>query len=294
MTKKNAQKCPKGNTELLGKNKPSGRDRWFPSFTSYLEEEPFFDDNHMKYLGYGAETCPKTGRKHWQGCVYFYDKVSIKMAQKLLHIGNSHMENIMITSTENCVEYCKKEGNHKEFGEMPKQGKRNDLEVLRTEIVEGRTVDNIIMEHPMIYHQYGRTIEKIADIVLRKKYRTEMTKGIWYWGKTGVGKSKKVFENYTPETHYVVPNDNGWWDAYRQQDTVIINDFRGHIPYGTLLEMVDRNAYSVNRRGKEPIPFISKLVLITSSLHPSLVYRNRQEEDSLEQLNRRFDIIELT
>lgn len=289
MEKKKAQKCPKGNTE------PLGRVRWFPNFTSFLETEPVFNDKYMKYLCFGEEVCPKTQRKHWQGCVYFFNKVSIKTAQKYLCIGNSHMESFQKSDNEeDAVEYCKKDGNFKEYGIFPQQGKRNDLDILKNDIMEGNcTAEDIMLENPIIYHQYGRTLDKIEDIALRRKFRTEMTEGIWYYGRTGVGKSHITFEGFNPDTHYNVPNDKGWWDGYRQQEVVILNDFRGDIAYNELLQLVDKFPYNVRRRGREPMPFTSKKVIITSSLHPSEVYKNRNEKDSIEQLYRRFRVVEL-
>lgn len=290
---KNAQKCPEGNTKTSG-HIPQ-RVRWYPSFTSFCETEPVWNEDKMKYLCFGVEICPTTGKQHYQGCVYFYEKISIKQAQKLLGIGKSHMENKMYTTYDDCIEYCKKDGISKEFGSMPTQGKRNDLDTVKDDIVSGKTnVNSIVLENPIMYHQYGRTLEKIEDVVLSKKWRTEMTKGIWYWGSTGVGKSHKAFENYHPDTHYNMPKENnGWWDNYKGQETVIINEFRGHIKYDELLELVDKFPKEVPRRGRPPAPFLSKLVIVTSSLPPAEVYCNRNDKDSLEQLYRRFEVIEL-
>lgn len=287
---KNAQKCPGGNTD----HPDLGRYRMWPSFTSYLETNPAWDPSKMKYLIYGNEVCPTTGRKHFQGFVYFKDKVSMKNAQKLLAIGNSHIESKLKDTQTSAIEYCKKEKNFMEFGEIPSQGKRSDLIALKDSIVTGGiTVDQICLEDPIAYHQYGRTLHKLEDITLRKKFRTEMTKGTWYWGATGVGKSHKAFENYDQSRMYLYRDDNGWWEGYTGQEIVIINDFRGAIPYNELLQIVDKWPYFVKRRGREPCPFISKHVIITSSLPPALVYPNRCERDNIEQLLRRFEVEEL-
>ncbi len=182
----------------------------------------------------------------------------------------------------------------KEFGERIEQGKRNDLNVIRDEILAGKTVDEITMENPMLYHQYGRTLSKIEDIAMRKKYRSEMTTCEWLYGETGTGKSHKAFNGYTPESHYVVNlGDKGWWEGYTQQDTVIINDFRGEIPYNQLLQMIDKWAYSVPRRCREPMPFTSKHIIITSSLEPKKIYKNREAEDDIKQLMRRIKLTKL-
>ena len=282
----------KNGAEVVGGNTiPRLRWRFFPSFTSFLETEPAWDEKKMKYLIYGAEICPKTGKSHWQGAVYFKNEISLKSAQKLLNIGKSHIETFTKTTTSEAINYCRKDGKFKEFGEEPEQGKRKDLKIIRDEILAGRSVESIGMENPIIYHMYGRTLNWIEDNVMRDKHRTEMTKGIWYWGKSGTGKTHKACEGFTPKTHYMFNNDNGWWDDYKQQDTVIINEFRGSMPYCELLELVDKFPKKVRRRGREPLPFISKLIIVTSVLKPEEVYHNLSERDSLEQLYRRFEVI---
>lgn len=57
--------------------------------------------------------------------------------------------------------------------------------------------------------------------------------------------------------------------------------------------MIDKWPHTVRRRGKEPMPFTSELVLISSSLHPRKIYKNRDVEDSMDQLLRRIEIIEM-
>lgn len=74
------------------------------------------------------------------------------------------------------------------------------------------------------------------------------------------------------------------------QETVIINEFRGGILFSELLELVDKWPKQVRRRNREPLPFISKNVIITSALHPKDVYHNISENDSFAQLERRFEI----
>lgn len=298
--KKNAQKCPGGNTRTPGQN----RFHAF-CFTSFLETEPFYDENRCKYLLFAPEICPDTGRHHWQGYAYFYDKISLKTCQRILKCPNVNMRAALADDVQYQKDYIigpyNKDGKnkpynpeHKIFGCEPNQGKRSDLIELKDKILKGElSCDDIITNMPEYYHQYGRTLDKLEDLKMSKIYRTEMTKGIWYYGPTGVGKSHIAFTGFTPETHYVVPNDNGWWDNYKQQDIVIINDFRGWINYNEMLQLVDKWPHCVKRRGRPPLPFTSKVVIITSSLHPEDIYHNRNNEDSIEQLLRRFEVVHL-
>ena len=97
-------------------------------------------------------------------------------------------------------------------------------------------------------------------------------------------------ERYHPDTHYVWKDDKGWQDGYSGQETVIVNDFRGSIPYGELLNLVDKWPHFVPRRGREPAPFLAKKFIVTSSLTPEQVYHNLAASDSLDQLSRRFKV----
>lgn len=241
-----------------------------------------------KYLIIGKEV-GQQGTPHLQGYIEFNSGKQLKVLKKHL-CERIHWEPRKGTKVQ-ALEYCKKDKNFTEFGTPSSQGKRTDLLALRDEINNGRTVQDIRWNDPLTYHQYGRTLEALENDVNKKKWRKKMTKGIWYWGPTGSGKSYRAFQNYTPETHYNVPNDHGWWDNYCGQETVILNDFRGEIPYNKLLDLCDEWPCEINRRNRPPLPFTSSIIIVTSSLHPSMVYNRRAAEDSLEQLFRRFTII---
>lgn len=244
----------------------------------------------VKYMIIGFETCPTTGTPHIQGYVDFVNPRTITGIRRIIPQISWRKR---LGTWSQATEYCKKDGNFFEWGEPNKQGQRADLTILKENIAAGTKVDDIVMNDPVAYHQYGRTLNKIEDLAMRKRFRTEMTTGTWYWGRTGVGKSHRAFEGYSPETHYVFPNDNGWWDGYVQQPTVIFNDFRGELPYNELLQLIDKWPHTVRRRNREPIPFISRHVIITSSIPPEEVYWRTNERDQIQQLLRRLTVIEV-
>lgn len=252
------------------------------------------EKNDIRYIAYSNEICPTTNRPHHQGFIYFFGKKeSFKKIGKML--GKSHVE-ICKGNLEQNEKYCSKVGTLIELGDRPAQGERKDLTQLKDEVLNGTiTAEQIMCNNPTIYHQYGRTIDKLEDVALRQKYRTWMTAGYWFYGETGYGKSEHIFTDFNPSTHYVYPNDNGWWDGYRGQEIVLFDDFRGNtIEYAELLKLCDRYPKTVKRRNREPVPFLAKKIYITSSLHPSCIYTNLHKDDKLEQLYRRFNIIEHT
>lgn len=250
------------------------------------------DINRLKNCGYSFITFGKeigeNGTPHLQGYIEFKSSKRFSTLKKFL--PRAHIESAKASSEDN-ISYCGKDGDIFTDGTPKKQGCRTDLNKIKDEIINGKKLDDITMEEPTIFHQYGRTLSKIEDLVMRRKFRTEMTTCDWLYGPTGTGKSHAAFKDFTPDTHYVWKSDNGWQDGYAQQPTVLINDFRGEIPYNELLQMIDKWPYYVKRRGREPMPFTSKHIIITSSLPPDAIYHRRLEEDSLEQLNRRINLV---
>lgn len=247
------------------------------------------------YIG-GLELTPKTNKEHKHVLMYSHNSKerNIKSFNWLAKHINADTRPWVKDAKGSELEiesYSTKDDPGYAVGDKPTQGMRSDLNLIKDAILKGKTVDEITIESPNIFHQYGRTLSKIEDIALRKKFRTEMTTCTWIHGSTGVGKSHEVFQDYHPDTHYLYPRDNGWWDGYKGQETVIINEFRGEIQYSELLDLIDKWPKTVRRRGREPVPFLAKHIWITSSLPPEEVYFNLAEKDSLEQLKRRCNVV---
>lgn len=264
---------------------------------------------YYKYIVFGEEV-GENGTPHLQGYVEFPNSRTLDVLKKFN--PRIHWEKRLGTASR-ASDYCKKgEQTHQEWvdfgvkgptygqnakvfeaGTISKAGHRTDLEDLAHGLQEGTTtVDEIALDNPYAFHEFGRTLSKVEDLMMRKKFRTWMTICIWYHGPTGTGKSERAFEGFNPETHYVFPNDNGWWDGYAGQEVVIINDFRGDlIKYNELLQLVDKYPMTVKRRCREPMPFLAKKVIITSSLPPEEVFKWRHENDSIAQLLRRCTVV---
>ena len=268
-----------------------------------------FDDGYEKcrefrrfydcsYFVMGKEICPDTGKHHIDG--YYEYATARKWStennkfKKMFGKGYGNLQLARGSAGENFNYTSKEDRDVEEYGTAVANGESLTMSNLRDQVVSGDiTVDEIVMLHSDIFHQYGRTLSKIEDLCMRKLFRTKMTKCIWYYGKTATGKSHMAFNNFHPDTHYVWKNDKSWQDGYTQQETVIINDFRGEISYNEFLQLIDKWPFYVSRRGREPMPFTSKLVVVTSSLSPEEIYNRRVEEDSIAQLKRRVKIVEV-
>lgn len=263
-----------------------------------LNTKEWFEKNktQVRFVAYGEEVCPTSGRKHHQCFVYFHNLRS--SSNKNLGVigaefGSTHCYvKPMCGSFQQNEAYCAKEGSYTKLGDEPKQGFRGDLKESVDAILNGTIdADDIAVNDPTMYHQYGRTLRDVEAIALRRRWRTEQTLGVWMYGPTGVGKSHRQFEGYDPKTHYIKNLNEDWWDGYKGQEVVIFSEFRGQVRFGELLDLMDKWPKSVKWRGREPVPFLAKKIIITSSKHPSELYANC--DDSLSQLYRRCEIIKI-
>lgn len=78
------------------------------------------------------------GTKHLQGYLYYDNARSFASVKKL--IPKAHIEAAKGSPAQN-KEYCTKEGDFFELGDMPTQGKRTDLNEIKKKIEEGTTVE---------------------------------------------------------------------------------------------------------------------------------------------------------
>lgn len=89
------------------------------------------------------------------------------------------------------------------------------------------------------------------------------------YGPTGTGKSRWAFETY-PDAFWA--HDGKWFDGYDAQETVIFDEFGGHVmPYSNLLKIADRYPLSVEKKAGT-VNFVARRVVFLSNYHPSTWY----------------------
>lgn len=84
-------------------------------------------------------------------------------------------------------------------------------------------------------------------------------------------------------------NGSIWFDGYQGEDIVLIDDFYGWLPWTFLLKLLDRYPLRVQTKFGV-VPFRSKIVYITSNVHPDKWY-SYGENMVYEALRRRIDTI---
>ena len=266
---------------------------WCFVINNYTEKEVQIVENIICNRIVAGREVGKKGTPHIQGAITFKNCHRKNAVRKML--GNrAHVEKMRGKWEDQ--QYCQKDGDIIRVENNTRKGERTDITKLKKIIDDGGSIKECAEENFAATARIYKFLERYQDLNIEKTTRTWMTEGIWIYGKTGVGKSHEAFKDYDHKTHYVHQvDDKGWWDRYNGQEIVILNDFRGEIPYATLLNLIDKWPYFVPRRGRATMPFLAKKIIITSSLHPEDIYtRQVLKEDSLTQLLRRIDIKCLT
>ena len=125
----------------------------------------------------------------------FEEKVTVRQIKRILHDPSTHVEQRYGTAKE-AIEYCKKDGNFMEFGRPKKHGERNDLSDVYESLKVGRSLQDIIEEHPGTYIRYLRGIERVQDFFRRKQQKLEdrvQPTVIVFTGRSGIRESHHCY-----------------------------------------------------------------------------------------------------
>lgn len=257
------------------------------SFTLFDYKDESLDDlknfSKLQYLYAGIETCPETKRLHLQGFFQLTKEVSFSSIKSLL--PTAHIEPSFGSDADN-LSYCAKEGQlFCEYGVRKSQGRRNDIRSAVQMLEEGCSMKQTARENPVVYVKYHRGLEKYKALLVEP--RTQPPNVQVFYGPTGSGKSRSARE-LLPNAYVWGPEQGKWFDGYEGQPEVIFEEFRGQLPFGMMLRLLDRYDCRVETKGST-IQFVATSIVITSPVHPRDWYQMfEHSEDKVEQLLRRI------
>jgi len=248
--------------------------------------------NGCKYLIIGKEV-GEQGTRHLQGYMYLENPRFGNVLRQACG-GVGHWSAAKGTAAQNQT-YCSKDGDFLEYGELPKQGKRNDLaNLVKRVCTEGATMQTLIDggEHDVLatYCRNEKSITKLAGMVAGKRDASITPTVHWIWGQTGTGKSRWAYENF-PDAYRVSTDGNGWWCGYAGEKVVVMDDYRANaFSYSMLLKILDRYPLKVKAKGTHH-ELLATHFVITSNKRPEAVYDKPGE--AINQLMRRITKVEL-
>jgi hypothetical protein len=255
------------------------------------------------YWVYGKEVGAQ-GTPHLQCYVEFKDQVTWKQAQE--GFSNGHMEARKGTAIE-AAGYCKKGSEEsggsydyffdtpsdtwdgEELGELSHQGKRTDIDQFVDQLETGASIRTVALAQPSIYVKFHKGFHALRNMMLAPRSLDKNPEVVWLHGPTGYGKTRDAFTKYWPDEPYYVwrPSNGGWWDGYDGESKIIMDEFRGQMPWADLLGLLDRNEYRAPVKGGFLHIQADKFV-ITSPYAPEDAYKASDRMDRVAQLIRRI------
>lgn len=145
---------------------------------------------------------------------------------------------------------------------------------------------DVLMQNPGFYLMNGKKVEEFrSQVKQRQNLIDSEVQHEWYYGKTGTGKSRKARE----ENPGLYPKMcNRWWDHYKGQDVVLIEDFdKEHSGLCHHLKIWgDRYPFLAEHKGGAT-QIRPKKIIVTSNYSPEEIWEN---EKDLEPIKRRFKL----
>lgn len=116
-------------------------------------------------------------------------------------------------------------------------------------------------------------------------------RAIVYWGGTQLGKSRRAWHEAGYSSYAKDPRTK-WWDGYRGEKHVIVDEFRGTIDISHILRWLDRYPVRVEVKGST-IPLLATTFWFTSNIAPDKWYPDL-DLDTFRALERRLEIVHFT
>jgi len=275
-----------------------------PTALAKIAFKAFATSEKVKY-SIAAFEIGESGTPHIQA--YFQLKAKMNFNTFKSHVPGAHIESAKGTGPRN-KEYCSKGRQpHTEWealgisgpnygkdvniffehGEMKTQGERTDLAEIAQMTIDGASIQDIAMLQPETFIKFHKGILAHRAAVAQPRSTDTAKEVIVHIGSTGTGKTKTAFEEH-PDAHIQGNECGKWFDGYDQHKVVILEEFRGQLPFGYLLRLTDRYPMKVEFKGGMT-EFIADKIIITAPEHPGLWYAKLEQRDGkMAQFKRRI------
>lgn len=241
--------------------------------------------HQCRYIIWGYETAPTTGTPHLQGYIEL-DTAKTESALKKC-LGNRFYVAVANGNGKQNFIYSTKETKYEEYGVIKRQGKRTDIVRIREGLRNGDRFSEILST--VTSFQGIRILEKLSTY--QPTSRKFIPKRVeWFYGPSGVGKTRRAYEEVGDNDFWVSSDKLEWFDGYAGQEYVIFDDFRGSsCVFSMLLRLLDGYEFRVPIKGGF-VTWRPLCIFITSCQSPHEAYA--LEQNRIDQLLRRITLVD--
>lgn len=197
-------------------------------------------------------------------------------------------------SPKDVSRYCAKNGDfiaNFPVNEPPKNSRRE----LGKKILAATDLAKLVEDEPELILSFKRIVENVNLFKLYKEkpVETEDVRGVWIWGKAGIGKSHAVRKACGADLY--LKSANKWWDGYQGQRNVLWDDLEKDCNkwcHHYLKVWADKYAVIAEVKGGT-IPLQHTRFIVTSNYHPATLWPDTEDLALHESVVRRFIIYEM-
>lgn len=259
-----------------------------------------YPENHLEILDelpkwtyriIGYEHAPTTGTPHLQMYYEFANRVRFTTLRKFNWLSNIESRNGTAIQASGYCKDTEKEGPTErwvEEGELsvPEPGKRTDIKNCTDLISAGGSVSQLAQQFPIEYVKYHRGFTNLRytlDCLIPKRVPHVTV----YWGDTGTGKSRIIYDAYSDPNDVYFTSNNKWYQGWNGLSDIVFEEYAGGITLNNFLRLLDRYPVQVETKGGM-LNFNPEKIYITSHFHPSQWYP--EQADRYPELERRIHV----
>lgn len=262
--------------------------------SEYSKEEVQEKLSNYIYVGQLEKGSGETEYRHWQ--IYIENESQIRFSTLRSKFPKGHFEK-RVSTKEACFSYVTKEdtslGVQISNGEMnlrvKKPGRAEQFDRYRTLILTGtKTVAQLVLEDS------GALAHHKSLQILEYEYRKKLYKGRirdievhYIFGKTGVGKTRLVYDLYQNryEDLYVVSDYSNPFDLYDNEDCLVLDEFAGQLEVEAMLKILDRYPTELRARYQNRQANFTKVYILSNveldDCYSASRLRNSRQWDAL-------------
>lgn len=204
---------------------------------------------YIGQLEQGEQINEDTGKHylHWQIYIENPTPIQFKTLQSKFSKKAIHIERRQGTKKQ-AYDYVTKESTSQgvriQNGEIDfesDKGKRSDLQNIQDDILSGMTENEVYKKYP-VSSRYMAYVRKLREIYLEDTFGKSLRlnlKVIYIYGKSGVGKTRFVYDKFGYDNVYRINDYIHPFDNYLSQSVICFDEFRSQINIELMLTLLD-------------------------------------------------------
>lgn len=258
---------------------PAPQFKYFLLTIPHADFLPYLPDG-IKYIKGQLESGTTTDYLHWQLIAHTAKKTTITRVKSIFG-QSAHIEPSRSDAAEQYVwkDDTAVANTRFELGQPSlKRNCKTDWEIIRTNARLGR-LDDIDAD---VYVRHYNSLKRIAADHMEPVAIERQV--LVFWGATGTGKSRRAWGEAGLDAYPKDPRSK-FWDGYRNQANVVVDEFRGGIDIAHMLRWLDRYPVIVEVKGSSVV-LKAERIWITSNLHPKDWYPDLDQQTQSALLRR--------